>query len=49
LAPLAWLPKNPAIDRTQAWTFRRLPAESFNRREVPQLPTLGNSVLKPIF
>jgi hypothetical protein len=48
LALLAWL-KILAIDRTQAWTFRRLPAESFGRREVPQLATLGNSVPRPIF
>ena len=49
LALLAWLLKILAIDRTQAWTFRRLPVESFSRREVPQLATLGNSVLRPIF
>jgi hypothetical protein len=29
--------------------FRCLPAESFSRREVPQLTTLGNSVLRTIF
>jgi hypothetical protein len=28
---------------------RCLPAESFSRREVPQLATLGNSVLRTIF
>jgi hypothetical protein len=49
LALLAWLLKILAIDRTQAWPFRRLPVESFSRREVPQLATLGNSVLRPIF
>jgi hypothetical protein len=49
LALLAWLLKILAIDRAQAWTFRRLPTESFSRREVPQLTTLGNSVLRPIF